>query len=143
MTFREIEWEAQGLIEIHIPNKGWRFEWDNAKARMGCCNYTYKVISLSRHLVRLASDKEIINTILHEIAHALAPDDHHGPMWKRVARSIGCTGDRCHTVDTSALANWIGTCGCEGRRHPRNKRPLRGRTYTCRHCRRTVTYKPR
>ena len=36
------------------------------------------------------------NTLLHEIAHALAGHEHnHDEVWKATARSIGCDGCRC------------------------------------------------
>lgn len=41
------------------------------------------------------------NTVLHEIAHLMAPGAHHGPAWKRAALSIGCTAERCHNFTTN------------------------------------------
>ena len=50
---------------------------------------------------RPENQKDFRNTVLHEIAHLLAPGDHHGPNWKQMAHRIGCTGERCHEMTTA------------------------------------------
>ncbi len=78
----------------------WQFEFDNGSKRAGCCDYRRKVISLSYGYARYASNKEIKNTILHEIAHALVGSKHnHDAVWKAKAIEIGCSGERCHDVE--------------------------------------------
>ena len=37
---------------------------------------------------------DLVDTILHEIAHILEPDAGHGLAWKLIARKIGCTAER-------------------------------------------------
>ena len=79
---------------------GWGFEFDNGSKRAGCCDYRKKVISLSYEYARYALNKEIKNTILHEIAHALVGSKHnHDAVWKAKAIEIGCSGERCHNVE--------------------------------------------
>ena len=47
----------------------------------------------------LNSDEATIrDTILHEIAHALTPGQHHNDVWRRKATAIGCTGQRCAKI---------------------------------------------
>ena len=55
-----------GLIE-----KGWRFVFDNRRSALGRCSYSKKIIYLSRHHVTHDTDSNVIDTIKHEIAHAL------------------------------------------------------------------------
>lgn len=75
---------------------GWRFEFDNAKRRLGCCNFTYKTISLSKAITLINDESIIRNTILHEIAHALVGRGHgHDWVWRQKALEIGCDGNRC------------------------------------------------
>jgi predicted SprT family Zn-dependent metalloprotease len=103
-----------GLIE-----RGWTFKFDNAPRRFGYCSWATKTISLSRKLVLLNEEREVQETILHEVAHALHSETRgrsdHGPEWRRIAQSIGCTGRRCYdaanvktpprraTIDLSAI----------------------------------------
>jgi len=43
-----------------------------------------------------ASSEQLTDTILHEIAHALAgPAAKHGPAWKAIARRLGATPKSC------------------------------------------------
>ena len=90
----------------------WKFKFDNAASRMGYCSYRTKTISLSKHLTVLNAEHHLRNTILHEIAHAMAPKgSHHGHKWRKIALLIGCDGKRCYdeTVLTPQ-AKFKGTC---------------------------------
>lgn len=104
------------LMEKHdLMISGWRFEFDNAKRRYGCCNYTNKRITLSRHLVELNSEENVTNVILHEIAHALTKGHGHDSVWRRKALSIGCDGNRCYKSDEveKPKGNYKAVCcGC-------------------------------
>lgn len=107
-NYNEIEETANFLLFKHglINEKrhvyNWVFKWDNSKRRLGLCNYRYHVISLSKKLTPLRSIKEIENTILHEIAHALDFENRgkseHDKDWQEIALSIGCNGQRCGTI---------------------------------------------
>ena len=93
-SFRDIEIYARlKMDELGLPD--WKFGWDRARRRLGVCRLLEKSISLSVHFVRanLEAPHEIRDTILHEIAHALAWTRHgertHGPRWKQICREIG------------------------------------------------------
>lgn len=90
----------------------WIFEFDRSKKRFGACDYRRKVVSLSRALVEVNIEKEVRDTILHEIAHALTPGDHHGYRWQLKAREIGARPERCYTDETTVLPKpkYIGIC---------------------------------
>ena len=80
------------------------FKWDRAVRRFGCHNGRLKTLSLSRPMTEHeTNEKRVINTILHEIAHALdyrkRGYSNHDSEWKRVAKSIGCSGERCSSMD--------------------------------------------
>ncbi len=119
------EW-AESLIEHHL-DQTWTFGFDNAKQRAGLCDYSRRRISVSRYLTARYDDATNRQTLLHEIAHALAGSDaRHGPRWKRIAREIGYTGGVTHRGETaSELAPWVGTCpaGHVVYRHRRATRP--------------------
>jgi len=75
----------------------WTFKLDNAKRRAGVCRYSRRVISLSRYYVQHNSDEDVLDTLKHEISHALAgPGTHHGPIWKAMCRKVGCRPVRCY-----------------------------------------------
>ena len=77
----------------------WRFFFDHAKKRFGCCDYLNKTIHLSSILVKLNVVERVRNTILHEIAHALSGlDIGHGSEWKRKCREIGAIPERCYST---------------------------------------------
>ncbi len=129
--------QAERLMEEH-GLAGWSFQFDDTSKRAGCCDYGLKVISLARLYCLVASDEEIRDTILHEIAHALAgPEHNHDQHWKSVAHSIGCTGERCHSADF-APPRYIVSC-----RRCRwfEKATLRRRNARCKTCRGPVTYR--
>ena len=128
---------AEALIQLHGLD-GWSFQFDTAQKRAGSCAFNTKVISLSRLYCLKASDAQVRDTVLHEIAHALAgPKHNHDATWKRIARSIGCTADRCHVLDF-APAKYISSCSRCGWHQKKNRR-LRGGV--CRTCGQVVTYR--
>ena len=93
-------YEAAHLARKLMNDHGlvdWRFDFDHARRRFGRCNYTHKLISLSRPLTLLNGIDEVRDTILHEIAHALCPKDGHGPRWRATCRRIGARPVRCYT----------------------------------------------
>ena len=79
---------AKSLIHKHVP--GWKFRFTKGRKQLGQCNYNTKTIGLSRHYVLNYSEELVKDTILHEIAHALAGwEAAHGPVWKRHCLAIG------------------------------------------------------
>lgn len=99
---------------------GWTFKLNTNKARLGVCKYNQKSIELSVHHVDSASEPEVRDTLLHEIAHVMAGvKAKHGFGWRRVALSIGCNGLRCGTIHNKPAPNFIGTCAKCGTEIPR------------------------
>jgi SprT protein len=99
-------------MRLHRLLPEWTFTFDRSRVRFGKCNYHKKQISLSKYLVELNAEDEVLDTILHEIAHALCPPGSgHGPMWKSVALSIGCNARRCYGQEVARPApKYQGTC---------------------------------
>ena len=87
------------LNEHELFEKGWSFSFDRAKRRAGSCKFSKKEITLARAYAEQEDFKEIKNTILHEIAHALVGPKHgHNEIWRQKALEIGCDAERCHYV---------------------------------------------
>lgn len=79
----------------------WTGGLDNARRRFGMCNFTKKHISLSRPLCELNDAEEVRDTVLHEIAHALAWQRHgkncgHDNRWKAICVEIGARPEACY-----------------------------------------------
>jgi predicted SprT family Zn-dependent metalloprotease len=92
---------AERLMSLHLGGTDWKFKWTTAfKTTAGTCSYKNKVIKVSKQYAIKAGEKEFADTMLHEIAHALVPGEreHHGLKWKAVAKKIGCSAKRCHSI---------------------------------------------
>jgi predicted SprT family Zn-dependent metalloprotease len=128
MNLHEVEKLADLLMARHgLDEEGWSFEFDRAKRRFGQCRHQDKAISLSEHLTRLNAREKVKDTILHEIAHALAgPGVGHDPRWRQIAAEIGAWPERCypHSVETPECEfQWLcPSCGAKGRAHRRDVR---------------------
>ncbi len=122
-TFAEAQLRAHGLYD-----KGWRFRYDAAKVRFGACRYGAKVISLSKHLAALNDEAACRDTLLHEIAHALAGKKAgHGPKWKAMCREVGARPVRCYGKGEVAQPppRYWAVCPLCDQRLPYHRRPRR------------------
>lgn len=111
---QEIHMQAITLFKEHNLD-GWRFKFDNAIKRAGNCNFTYKTITISKHMVLAPniSMEQINNILLHEIAHAIVGHQHgHDDVWRSKAISIGCDGARCHTLSFTPPPRYVLKCPC-------------------------------
>ena len=80
---------AQQLVQEHLGER-WTFKVGSYINIAGKTHPIQKWISVSRKHIVDAPDTEIIDTILHEIAHAIVGCQHnHDEVWKRTAKRIG------------------------------------------------------
>ncbi|CAA9212541.1 MAG: hypothetical protein AVDCRST_MAG93-89 [uncultured Chloroflexia bacterium] len=80
---------AQVLLDEHALYD-WTFAFNRRRRAFGLCNFQKRTIYLSAALTQLNGDAEVRDTLLHEIAHALAgPKAGHGLAWRKVALAIG------------------------------------------------------
>ena len=87
----EVAARARELMDAHGLHE-WTFRFSAARSRLGECRERERIIRLSRRHAVNDDPREVRDTILHEIAHALAGvKARHGPAWKAVARGIGAT----------------------------------------------------
>ena len=135
--------DAETLALLHMEAHGltdglWRFEFENCKSTLGRCHYLKEKITMSKWYAELNKEKEIEDTILHEIAHALAwINDRcrgHGRTWKEWARKVGATPRACSKANLNQPKNhykYVQEC-CEVtyKRHRISKR----RQYYCPKC---------
>jgi predicted SprT family Zn-dependent metalloprotease len=124
---------------------GWKLAFDNAKRRCGSTVYPTKTITLSRHFVRLNGEADVRETLLHEIAHAVAgPAAGHGRVWQGIARQLGAKPERCATGVEMPKGNVVGTCAPDcGTEHFRHRMPPKRllNAYQCMDCLSKVTWR--
>jgi predicted SprT family Zn-dependent metalloprotease len=115
---------AKKLMQTHGLLPQWKFEFDRAVIRFGSCQWGRKKITLSAHLVQLNDQRQVEDTLLHEIAHALAgPRAGHGPKWKLLARTLGCSDQRCYGDEVvGPKRKYVGMCPTCGYKLHRNRR---------------------
>ena len=130
----EVQALARSLMDEHHLSD-WSFGFDRAKTRGGVCNLDKRRIQLSEHFARKASRAEVVETLTHEVAHALVGPDHgHDATWRAKAVEIGCTGETyCKHFEQP---KWIGTCESCGNRWERHRR----RGSQCPDCRKPITW---
>lgn len=101
----------------------WKLKIGNAKRQYGSCRYGTMTITISGTLAAINPPEETEDTILHEIAHALAgPGAGHGPIWQEWCRRLGAKPVRCHTAELPERPV-IGTCTHCGHVYKRYRLP--------------------
>ena len=91
---------ARDLMDSHGLH-GWTLAFVESRRRLGDCWYDQMLIRIARRHAIEDREAAIRDTVLHEIAHALAgPKAGHGPLWKAIARRIGAT-PRAKAYDTA------------------------------------------
>lgn len=130
MTPARARIETQRLLDAHGLT-GWRITFGTARTRNGSCCYRTRTINLSRTLMAFRSYDETMDTIRHEVAHALTPGHKHDRVWAAKCRELGGNGQRCNGIadetQRQALvqtALWVGTCG-HGNQFPKHRQPKR------------------
>lgn len=113
MNVNKAEQLALAAMNQHgLEQRGWVFQFDKASRRFGLTQHKKKTISLSMHLTELNDEVHVVDTILHEIAHALAGSGvGHSRRWRTKALEVGCKPKRCYGSDVQQpVHKWIGVC---------------------------------
>lgn len=91
------------LDDYGLKDWGVRITSDITLPFLGKCMYADKCILLNGHHIDIHPREEVIDTILHEVAHALCPRQGHNDVWATKAREIGCTNTfPCSHLDLPA-----------------------------------------
>jgi predicted SprT family Zn-dependent metalloprotease len=125
---------ARALLAAHGLG-GWTFRFNRRKLSMGLCRYGPRVIELSVHFVERNGPRLVRETLLHEVAHALAGREAgHGPVWQQMCRRVGARPERLSFEADMPEGRWRATCGGCGRHHHRHRRPKHLRGWYCMYC---------
>lgn len=113
---------ARYLLNTH-GLQDWSFGFDRAKARCGCCHYGTKKVTLSKFYISNSSIpmSSFIETLLHEVGHALAGwEAGHGQKWRDACAAIGYPNPtRLCAYQTGAQPKWLVKCPCNPSGTPR------------------------
>ena len=114
---------AKEKIMEHCP--GFAFKFGKTKNRLGYCSYRNKTIELSKSYVELNPEQSIMDTIMHEIAHAkVGPGNGHNKTWKDMARKLGanpCSTTEAITPKKTVIGECV-NCGTKWERYNLPKR---------------------
>lgn len=88
------------MNEYGLLESGWTFQYHNGTSRYGYCDSRNKLISISRDHALNDAPSEVLDTIRHEVAHAVSPSYQgsngrwvrHGAAWHRTFVLMGGSG---------------------------------------------------
>lgn len=143
MDINEVKILARTTMNTHGLTQ-WKLVMIRSKSYAGMCKtrrwdlnpeLSWGTIELSIDYMEVFDHANALNTILHEIAHALDKPRtktvqtaygkrqravHHDEEWRKIAKRIGCTGERCVSHDAPKVkSRYVGVCknGHEVARH--------------------------
>jgi predicted SprT family Zn-dependent metalloprotease len=130
---RQVRQLAYDLLSKHGLHD-WSFAFNRRKRHLGLCLFHLHTIELSVYLILKNPDEEILDTILHEIAHALVGPGHgHDAVWKKKCLEIGARPVRCSDAEMP-LGRWRALCGQCGLDFHRHRKPKKMSGWFCRSC---------
>lgn len=113
------ETQANELLQKWGLAEKWKFAWNSEEKVLGRCHYRERTIALSRYYCLWLSEQENLDTILHEIAHALTYEQYfidiklvppntnfkqmikdycngHGVIWEVFCKKVGAKPKACY-----------------------------------------------
>jgi len=100
--------DAQDMCDIDLRKyglweKGWRTNFTKVTGYIALCDHTNKRIIISIPHLNARSEAELMDTIRHEIAHALVGHGHgHNAIWQAKAIELGAKPVHCAPSNVNA-----------------------------------------
>lgn len=130
--------EAEILARYYMDLYGlldWEFRFNKNKNMLGLCRYDDMLIEMSEGYVLHNNVAHVTDTILHEVAHALAGrGTGHGPRWKVVAARVGATPQACSKDAILPQGKWQARCPVCARVFHFHRKPKYIRSRYCLQC---------
>lgn len=132
MTLKSAKKLAKEMMRKHKVSHVFDFSFMDSKTTFGICyDSPDYLIQLSIPYVRLNGKKAVLDTILHEIAHARDILNRgytkHDKVWKELCRDIGCsekaTFDSLEDNVIMPLAPYVVICQKCGYCEPKYRKP--------------------
>lgn len=84
---------------------GWTLEVSSRMtSTAGYCSHKARKIRIAEWLILRASKAEVIDTVRHEVAHALiGADHHHDELWRFACALVGASTSRLYDVSLNHL----------------------------------------
>lgn len=100
------------MTKAKLVEKGWTFGWFKSERVMGRCVERRRVITLNSRFVLHNPKRLVVETILHEIAHAVVGCKfNHGPEWQAAAVAFGVSPDaKCSADVKFGDPRYVGKC---------------------------------
>src|SRR5262245_2425444 len=128
---------AAELFRLHrLDVDGWRLEFRNYGHRLGSCCSRRRIIALNGFYADRNAESHVIDTLLHEIAHALVGPSHgHGTVWKAMVCKLGCIPKACSKTGILIRpGKWQAACPTCARHFHKYRRPRYTHGYYCPSC---------
>ena len=117
MNLIELKRTAQDMMDQHgLTARGWVLDFNTNKSRAGVCYHRERKIAFSTVLMKHFGEAEALNTVTHEIAHALVgPGNGHNYTWKQMHIRLGGNGSRTWSDKTGTVIANTSKWRCECR----------------------------
>jgi|688.fasta_scaffold00460_14 hypothetical protein len=103
--------EVQSVLDAHGLSD-WSVKVTRSKRTLGLCDCSSKCIHVSKY----QPEGDLMDTVLHEVAHALTPGDDHGLRWRAKCREIGARPDRSVEARVHPSIAYQYECSCCGKK---------------------------
>jgi antirestriction protein ArdC len=144
--------EKQWLLEQEIIKNKWEeykkmypkklkeydLVFDKSKSSYGRAYYVKKIISISLVFLAYNPVEKMLDTLAHEVAHALLGKKTrnreikpHGKEWRRLARQLGSDGKATHKSANPVVSKYKAVCEKCGEIHYITKKTKHFNNYLC------------
>jgi hypothetical protein len=101
--------KASEIYNFDPRKEGWKLDFNNRKSSYGLCHYGKKTVFISEFLTKTQTYDEVMNTVIHEVAHVLAPGQKHNRVWRSIFIAMGGNGQTRTTANAATKESVIET----------------------------------